>query len=154
VVLSSHYNTSHASLKVSKQFKNIIQTSNVIQYDVELEVSGILDGGSSSTLSVADRLTELKTVEHNWAHLKFRAIYTTTKPWSRLWELFGGVLAFGTAGQLDVVTGLSFTELPSVVRGTEPRTWEHRDMGVNIRDFGMEPSQDLAVLVVIPSVIG
>lgn len=69
-------------------------------------------------------------------------------PWSRVWELFGGVLALGLV-EGNQVRGLSFTQLPSAVgsRFREERTWVHSELEVDIRDFGMDPSQDLLVLI-------
>ena len=62
-----------------------------------------------------------------------------------VWELYGGVLAQGTSPR-----GLTFTQLPSKLRGIEQKTWALDDVGVKIRDFGMDPAQDLLAIVVKP----
>ncbi|KIJ23283.1 hypothetical protein M422DRAFT_276176 [Sphaerobolus stellatus SS14] len=133
-------------------FNDLVRESKAIQYISELEIAGLVDGGSASTLSASDRLNELLVVQHNWTYLKFRSTHTVRRPNNSLWELFGGVLAFGRSEWSDgPTTGISFIQLPSQVRGQlEPRRWEHKNLGVNrIRDFGMDPSQDLVVLIIM-----
>ena len=65
---------------------------------------------------------------------------------SQVWELAGGVLAHGLPSE-DVPRGLAFVELPSVALNMPGRTWQHNDLGVPIRDFTMDPSQDLIVVI-------
>lgn len=60
-----------------------------------------------------------------------------------VWELYGGVLAQAFSGHRK----LGFTQLPSVIRGIEEKQWVIEDVGVKIRDFGMDPAQDLLIVL-------
>lgn len=61
------------------------------------------------------------------------------------WELYGGVLAQGPDS-----SSLTFRQLPSELRGIEEKEWMISDIGFNIRDFGMDPAQDLLVAIQVP----
>jgi len=65
-----------------------------------------------------------------------------------LWELFGGVL-----GQSSEDRSLFFYQLPSSLRNIEAKDWalSAKDIDVHARDFAMDPSQDLLVLVEAPN---
>ena len=43
-----------------------------------------------------------------------------------------------------------FHEFPSVVRGTEGRSWEFADIGVDVRDFRVVPGRDMMALIESP----
>ncbi|KAF8519135.1 hypothetical protein BU17DRAFT_90336 [Hysterangium stoloniferum] len=125
----------------------IVQNTSCLRYNNELEIAGLIDTGSGSSLSIAERLEQLETIERNWATLTFRLKVGIPKPVGRnIWELFGGVFTLGTSGG----RGLSYTELPSLTRRTPTCTWKHDDLGLDIRDFGIDPSQDLVVLIEVP----
>ncbi|KAF8512139.1 hypothetical protein BU17DRAFT_54214 [Hysterangium stoloniferum] len=126
----------------------IVQNTSCLRYNNELEITGFIDTGSGSSLSIAERLEQLETIERNWATLTFRLKVGIPKPVGRnIWELFGGVFTLGTSGG----RGLSYTELPSLTRRTLTCTWKHDDLGLDIRDFGIDPSQDLVVLIEVPA---
>ncbi|KAG5653347.1 hypothetical protein H0H81_000969 [Sphagnurus paluster] len=59
-----------------------------------------------------------------------------------LWELCSGVLA-----QNNPDKSLTFHRLPSLYRSIEEKEWTLEGFGFPLRDFGMDPSQDLLVLV-------
>lgn len=62
------------------------------------------------------------------------------------WELYGGVLAQTTADGK-----ICFYQLPSDMRCIQEKEWSvDGDMGFEIRDFGMDPSVGLLVLVEEP----
>ncbi|EKM61136.1 uncharacterized protein PHACADRAFT_247528 [Phanerochaete carnosa HHB-10118-sp] len=63
-----------------------------------------------------------------------------------LWELYGGVLAQSSMPR-DV---LHFTRLPSQIKGIEEKQWEVQ-LPVPIRDFAMDPSQDLLIAIGTPN---
>lgn len=125
-----------------------IRDALVLQYHIELAVASMEDCGTASRLTIADRLAELKAVEESWGNLRFRRRRLIPMGPSNLWELFGGVFAHGVTGGL--MGGLSFIELPSAIRGTDGRAWEVLNMGVHIRDFAIDPAQDLVVLIANP----
>ena len=63
-----------------------------------------------------------------------------------LWELSGGVLALSTSDGT-----IQFYQLASDLRFIEEKNWTiGPNLGVPIRDFGMDPFQDLLVLVQNP----
>jgi hypothetical protein len=116
----------------------------ILEYQLELAVAGMHDV-EGQDLAVADRLAQLKTVQDGWSNLRFRQRRQIPFNPERVWEMFGGVLAQGIPG--PTVCGLAFTELPSAVNRASGHTWKHRDLGVDIRDFAMDPAQDLLVLI-------
>jgi len=60
-----------------------------------------------------------------------------------LWELYGGVLA-----QQESDGAFHFLRLPSDLRSIEELRWSVAPNGhIAVRDFGIEPSQDLLALV-------
>ena len=59
-----------------------------------------------------------------------------------VWELYGGVLA-----QAEGESKLVCAQLPSVIRRIEEKEWTIEDVGVKIRDFGMDPAQDLLIII-------
>lgn len=64
-----------------------------------------------------------------------------------LWELYGGVLA-----QSNPEGNLVFARLPSTFRSIEEKHWviTTDNLGFAVRDFGMDTSQDLLVLIENP----
>lgn len=62
-----------------------------------------------------------------------------------VWELYGGVLA--QARSRDT---LVFRQIPSKIKGLQEREWECvYDFAV--RDFGMDPAQDLLASIELPN---
>lgn len=57
------------------------------------------------------------------------------------WELAGGVL-----GQSVGQNNLRFNRLGSKLQGVSQQTW-NVDLGFNLRDFTMDPGQDLLVVL-------
>lgn len=47
----------------------------------------------------------------------------------------------------DPGTGIMFIQVPSVHRGLKEKEWKIEDMGFIVRDFCMDPSQDLLVVI-------
>ncbi|GJJ09906.1 hypothetical protein Clacol_004130 [Clathrus columnatus] len=128
----------------------LIGTSAAIRYQIEINVSGVVDGESS--LPKADRLAILKRAERNWSTVQFARTETLKRRPGNLWELYGGMLAFSISPSdappnSRIYQGLTFIELPSAVRGTTSKVHHLEDLDYNIRDFGMDPSQDLLVLI-------
>jgi len=136
-------------------FEATILETALLQYSIELQVAGLMDGDpSSSKIPLAERRAQLKSVEHNWDHLQFRTKKTIPKASTGLYELIGGMLAFGGREDHHHIRGLTFIDLPSAVRNTTDRVWKHIDLEIDIRDFTMDPVQDLLVLIEIPKRIG
>lgn len=60
-----------------------------------------------------------------------------------IYETFGGVYARNNGYEKR---GLSFIRLPSVIGDTRAEVW-HLDMGFTVKDFCMDPAQDLLIVV-------
>lgn len=106
-------------------------------------------------MTTRERFDLLERFEKNWATLNFISNYEMTKRNSGIrWELVHGVLAFQFGGTPSQARGLDFTELPSNIRGTPGRTWRHEDVGISIRDFTVDPFQDLLVIIERPVISG
>lgn len=102
-----------------------------------------MEDGLSSSLCAADRLERLNQRQAAWDELTWaedKCIETLT---GQVWELYGGVLALSTADRRT----LSFRQLPSHHRGIEEKTWTVDVSNLNLRDFTIDPSQDLLVIV-------
>ncbi|KAL7284613.1 LOW QUALITY PROTEIN: hypothetical protein ACG7TL_001908 [Trametes sanguinea] len=110
-------------------------------YKVELAANG-LENGTHNTLTVAERLRMLKMRTEAWDDLAWTAREEVPMLQGGVWELYGGVL-----GQAEGSRTLVFNQLPSNLRGIEGRQWRIEDVGVNIRDFGMDPAQDLLIII-------
>ena len=116
-----------------------------MQYAIELAAAGQVNGPETSGTSSASRLEALKKHQSSWDNLKWSRELRIPMKGGGLWELYGGVLAQSTAEGT-----LTFTQLPSDLKSIEEKVWTLRNLGVVVRDFGMDPSQDLLVLIQSP----
>lgn len=114
------------------------------QYSIELAATGMEDGPPSS-IGAADRLDKLRRHRAAWDELKWAQNKSVPMSTGQVWELYGNVLA-QAQGDRTII----FRQLPSRYRGIEEREWTISNLGFDIRDFGMEPSQDLLVLIEKP----
>ncbi|KAJ3499953.1 hypothetical protein NLJ89_g10001 [Agrocybe chaxingu] len=129
-------------MRVCSLFKKLITKTASLQYIIELAVDA-LRNEPSCTLPSTLRLEKLK--KHREAHRQLRYNREIRIPVERagLWELCGGVLAQNTEENK-----LIFRQLPSDLRSIEEMTWTvDEKLGFTMRDFAMDPSQDLLVLV-------
>ncbi|KAF8493317.1 hypothetical protein JB92DRAFT_2999971 [Gautieria morchelliformis] len=124
-------------------FHETIRDTLLLQYRLELSVAGLEDGSTDCRLSIPERLAQLKTFEQAWAKLYFRQRLTVNVARGYVWKLRGDVLA------TQLMSRLLFIQLPSAVRGTPVHTWESH-IEVHIRQFAIDPAQDLAVVVAWP----
>ena len=116
-----------------------------MQYTFELAAAGQVNGPESSAASSASRLEALKKHQSSWDNLKWSRELCIPMESGGLWELYGGVLAQSTAEGT-----LTFLQLPSDLRSIEEKVWTLGKFGFVVRDFGMDPSQDLLVLIQSP----
>ncbi|KAH8099418.1 hypothetical protein BXZ70DRAFT_943596 [Cristinia sonorae] len=130
--------------QLNRLFKDIVDTDAYLQYKIELAVAGMEDGPPSSA-TPSERLQLLREHRKAWNEMRFNSSEDIPMSAGGVWELFGGVLAQGIPPK-----GMSFNQLPSKLRGIESKAWALHDLGVKIRDFGMDPASDLLVLVVKP----
>ncbi|KAI0082257.1 hypothetical protein K474DRAFT_1703260 [Panus rudis PR-1116 ss-1] len=130
--------------RVCRQLQVIIEDAIVLRYKVELAINGLEDGPPSS-LGASDRLNLLHQREEAWDRLAYKTMKDVEMHRGEVWELYGGVLAQGQ-GQRS----LHFYRLPSEIRGIEEEHWK-LDLEFAIRDFGMDPTQDLLVVIERPA---
>ncbi|KAI0767461.1 hypothetical protein C8Q74DRAFT_1355564 [Fomes fomentarius] len=122
-------------------FKNIVDSDIRLQYKIELAVAGMEDGPPSA-LTPTERLTMLRERQEAWRALRWRSRKEYPMLKGGVWELYGGVIA-----QADGDRTLAFVQLPSDIRRIEEKQWKIEDAGVVIRDFGMDPAQNLLIVV-------
>lgn len=115
-----------------------------MQYQLDLATAGLEDGPPAGG-PLAQRHEALRKYTDAWNQLKWSKQIEVPMSRSGLWELFGGVL-----GQNTPKGGFTFTRLPSVLRGIEEKTWTVPKPGIELRDFTMDPGQDLLVLIEKP----
>jgi hypothetical protein len=137
-------------LQTCKLFNQTITESVLLQYKIELFANGMIDGppGIDGMHTATNRLAALRAYCQAWDTLQPRkktVIHGRFKDTS-LYELWGGVWARASkaAGQ-----PLIAVQLPSIVRGIEMKTWRTPLAdSAKLADFGMDPHQDLLVLIV------
>ncbi|KAF8640379.1 hypothetical protein AX17_000049 [Amanita inopinata Kibby_2008] len=128
---------------VSSTFHNLIEASITFQYKIELAISGQEDGGH---YTVATRRTMLKQHQAAWDDLQWTRDRRVPMFHGGLWELYGNVLAQNSPDRAT----LYFKQLPSQCRGVEERDWTIDVRSYRLRDFGMDPAQNLLILVEHP----
>jgi hypothetical protein len=126
-----------------------VTKSALLQYKIELVGNGMIDGpaGINGMESASSRLEALRAYAHAWDTLQPRK-KTTIKGGctnTNLYELWGGVWARTVKASGRPLTAV---RLPSIVRGVEMEKWTVQlpDLG-KVEDFGMDPHQDLLVLI-------
>ncbi|KAI0370752.1 hypothetical protein BV20DRAFT_1035699 [Pilatotrama ljubarskyi] len=134
---------------VCKALKETIQHSLELQYKIELEADGLIDG-VGCTLSLAERYELLLERRRRWRTLDWTQVVPVPAPaLCQAYELVDGVFASSMATMESEFAGgsrhLSITRLPT---SSEPaQTIEREDIGFPVRDFAIDPSQDLVALV-------
>jgi hypothetical protein len=116
-----------------------------LQYCIQLAVAGMEDGPPSS-MSPAERLDKLRQYMTAWDALEWGPNETIEMSAGNLWELYGGVLA-----QCVSDGGIKLRQLPSDHRCIKSDIWFVETLGIHVRDFTMDPSQDLLVLIENPT---
>ena len=139
--LSSPLTPSASHPQVCKTFRELVDHDVRFQYKIELAAAGMEDGPPSA-LAPADRLAALRTRQAAWDTLSWSELSEHPMGIGSVWELYGGVLA-----QSESRRTLTFRQLPSKIRGIEQREWTIRDVGFDVRDFGMDPAQDLLIAI-------
>lgn len=133
-----------AFFQVCRLFRAIISEAVIFQYKIELGANGMEDGPSSA-LSAAHRLEKLKKHQAAWDELKWTEDKTVDMSIGHVWELYGGVLA-----QSNLNRAIFCRQLPSHLRGIEEKTWTVDISSFDLRDFTMDPSQDLLAIAEKP----
>ena len=129
--------------QVCRSLHALIANSAEFEYKIELALAGCEDGPRSE-LSYATRLERVKEYQAAWKEVNWRSEQVVPMLMGGVWELYGGVLAQARGRET-----LVFKQIPSEIKGIEEKDWECH-VGFNIRDFGMDPSQDLLVCIERP----
>ena len=127
-------------LQVCKTWHEIVYSSTQAQYAIELGLAGHEDG--SSSFDFDSRLTRFRAHQDAWKNFNWTSESVSPMFRSGYWELCGNVHA-QTTGELQ---SLVFTQIPSKLKGIEGKKWQY-DLKFPVRDFSMDPSQDLLVVI-------
>ncbi|TDL28269.1 hypothetical protein BD410DRAFT_782245 [Rickenella mellea] len=131
---------------VNRLIYAIIKEHKVLQYTIELGIAGMVDGPADASLTTEERLRGLEHYQKMWRHLTWSKHDVIPMEGGNIWELAGGVLAQGKPPTQIGSTDMVFNQLPSPTRRIEARSWSlHFD--VHVRDFTIDPFQDLIVLI-------
>ncbi|KAF8266414.1 hypothetical protein EI94DRAFT_1733136 [Lactarius quietus] len=126
--------------EVNRFFKSLIDETTTFQYRIALFASGMVDGPPGN-LSTSERLDLLRRHEACWRKVEWNEHNTILKPSGAVWELYGNVWGHGSGSN-----AIDFVQLPSRLRGIPMRQWTLR-FDFSVRDFSMDPSQDLLVTI-------
>lgn len=122
----------------------MIKNSVELQYHVELAADGLVDG-TGCTLSTSERLSQLLALRKRWRFLEWTSAVTIQGPapaYSAAYELVDGHYAAFT--DRFPTNRLVLTSLPTTVEAS--RTLEMEYAGQDVRDFAIDPSQDLIAM--------
>ncbi|PPQ62966.1 hypothetical protein CVT24_006072 [Panaeolus cyanescens] len=140
-------------MRVSSSVKKLIAQTTSLQLKIELTKARLREGprlGDDESSASSSRLERLKKHQHAWKNFKWSREITIPIQRGGLWELYGGVLAQNTQDDTFI-----FHQLPSDLRSIPHETWQiETNFGFRVRDFGMDPAQDLFVLIEKPSSSG
>ena len=127
--------------------RNLVKATVELQYIIELFADGMADG-TGCHLSTSERLTRLLQLRARWRSLDWARVDRISTPTlCQAYELVDGV--FASSRLEDEIIGsrhLALTWLPTSTNA-EPKIIEREDVGVTIRDFAIDPSQDLMALL-------
>ncbi|KAG8697112.1 hypothetical protein FRC09_008064, partial [Ceratobasidium sp. 395] len=137
--------------QVCRFLRTLIDSSAELQYLIELYTLGYVPPAHSRLdLTYPEKLELLQKHKSHWnsihtiSHKRY-PLLTSDTGYTSTYDFYGGVYARGsTSNSLNGATRrLDLYQLPSVNKGTEYKQWTHLDLGVDTRDFVMEPDFDL-----------
>ncbi|KAI0824435.1 hypothetical protein BC628DRAFT_438168 [Trametes gibbosa] len=124
---------------------DLIGESMQLRYNIELAADGLVNGVGCN-LPVAERYDLLMERRRRWRYLDFTAIQSFMAPgMCQAYELVDGVFASSRGVGFSGSRHISMTWLPTASQPS--RNIEREDIGFTVRDFAMDPSQDLIALV-------
>ncbi|EED80693.1 predicted protein [Postia placenta Mad-698-R] len=133
---------------VSRYFSMTIQSVPALQYIIELELAGMVDEPLCPLLT-AEKLARLRSLQHMRRHMKL--VRGPSIPYNRMkpFKTSPGLLI-----QCNDRDGIEFCQFPSTILGNEERRWtiDAASLGVVIQDICVDRSQDLLILVGLPSI--
>ncbi|KAF9462967.1 hypothetical protein BDZ94DRAFT_1260278 [Collybia nuda] len=132
--------------RLSRPIHSLISHSIALQYNLELFTANLVDGPPSHSLKSV-RLRSLRDHQRAWNDVKWSDVHDIVltqdemSPELSAWELVGGIFA------VAVGRHLRFIQLPSALRDVPTREWSIPDIGFTMKDFAMDRSQDLLVVI-------
>ncbi|KAI0033215.1 hypothetical protein K488DRAFT_85136 [Vararia minispora EC-137] len=129
--------------RVQRQLHHLVSSNTSLQYAIELGADGLVDGSPQCPLTTPERLRLLLAQRTAWRRLHPHT--TLTFPVETNWFAFdiaGGVLA---SYRLTAENQLALRTLPSRAFGGSTLGAKH--MPLDIKDFAIDPAQDLFALV-------
>ncbi|KAM5545812.1 hypothetical protein V8D89_000850 [Ganoderma adspersum] len=131
---------------ICKTLRRPIKGSLELQYLIELGADGLIEGVGCN-LPTSERLRRLLQRRARWRYLDWTQITPVAAPaLCQAYELVDGVFASSMGSDFSGSRHLQLTWLPTST--DEARTVARDDLGVRMRDFAIDPSQDLMVLVI------
>ena len=105
-----------------------------------------MEDGPPGDLTTSERLDLLKRYEASWKNLEWNEHNPIPPPlrgWLGVSDSYGNVLACRSGGEFYTI---DFIQLPSRLRGIPMQQWTLR-FDFEVREFGVDSSQDLLVVV-------
>ena len=124
-------------------FQEWIDSSPNLQYKIELARAGKEDG---DLYSLATRRTMLERHEQGWEELQWTNEQRIPMTGGRRYGLYGNVLAQDTPDKFAI----HFKQLQSKSRNIGGREWTVDIREYRMRDFGIDPTQDLLIILELP----
>ncbi|KAF8607146.1 hypothetical protein BDV93DRAFT_542163 [Ceratobasidium sp. AG-I] len=134
--------------------RNIVKSDVCIRYLLELDACGHVEPANPRwDLTFAQKLEMVRNHRSRWEHPE-KVTPTIFElhigEGGATYEFAGGVYARGIRSMQNPFSAprrLNFYQLPSPNKGTDYKHWVISDLGLDARDFGMDPEQDLLVLL-------
>lgn len=133
-----------------KRFNSFVRNTLPLQYRIELEAAGLLDG-PPGPLSTYQRMQLVLQRQRMWRTLKWtrKDVVPYATEDCLTYELFGRVFCQGKGSKGGATTRfLAMTELPSCYMDA-PRRYiiDNEQLGIAVWDFTMDPVQNLLILI-------
>jgi len=100
-----------------------------------------MEDGPPGGLTTSERLESLRNYEASWKKLEWTEYHTLSYTEGPAWALYGNVWAHSRGSD-----AINFVQLPSRIRGIPMCQWTLR-FDFDVREFCMDPSQDLLVII-------
>ncbi|KAF9473961.1 hypothetical protein BDN70DRAFT_885353 [Pholiota conissans] len=127
-----------------KSIYNIFRESSLLQYIIQLHFDGVITTDVSRNSSYSELIDGLLRRRRAWLSLGWDRYNTPShvmQQQCKAYEFIGGVF-----GNTDG-SGLEIVWLPGMTMGAEKKIVKRPSTGVSIRDFTMDPAQDVIALL-------
>jgi F-box-like len=137
------------SCQVCKRFHDIITSSTEINYKIELAIAGYQNGHTLCKMPLSQRLRILRQTQKGWLGLNFQRRETIQlERETPTYELQGSVFLRGRSSTgSNSTSGISGYIMASALTGDEMHQWTVEHFPMEVRDFTLDPLQDLLVLI-------